>query len=95
MSTAPPSSAPASYADVKRMALELSDEERDRLAGELSLSVTPEPDATRGDEHPHADEWRGAVNRRIEEIRSGKVELLDGPAMHEQLRRDMEAGRFV
>ena len=62
---------------MKRLALQLSDEDRGRLAGELTLSVTPEPDA---------------VNRRVEEIRSGQVELLDGPAVFAELDRKMKAG---
>ena len=79
---------------MKRLALQLSDEDRGRLAGELTLSVTPEPDAEgpRPEDHPHAGEWRDAVNRRVEEIRSGQVELLDGPAVFAELDRKMKAG---
>ena len=55
-----------SYAELRDLAMQLSDADRDRLAEELAVSVP-------AGVHPFARERAETVNRRIEEVEGGSV----------------------
>jgi hypothetical protein len=58
-------------------ALHLSEEERVEIARRLLLSVKHDADAA----------WSSEINRRIEEIDNGQVELVDAFAAIEEARK--------
>lgn len=78
---------------VLEQALQLSDDERGELIGQLLRSL--EPDA--GEEELTADEWQEAwsseLGQRAREVRDGAVELIDGDAALAGVRRSITARR--
>ena len=79
-----------SYAEVKRLALELSEEEREQLVTEVFLSL-PEP------EHPGPPVDgppidAETVNRRIAEIDSGAVRGIPHEEVMANARRVLAGG---
>jgi len=66
-------------------ALKLPEEERGALATRLLRSLEPDD----GDE-PSAQEWEAAwsaeLDRRVREVREGRVELVDGDEVLAELR---------
>ena len=76
-----------SYAEIREMALQLSEAEREQLVTEVSLSL-PEP------EHPGPPVDAETVNRRIAEIDSGAVRGIPHEEFKANLRRlRAEGGR--
>jgi putative addiction module component (TIGR02574 family) len=71
--------------DLMKAAMELSPRVRARLASALLESLDQPPD----DPKAVADAWRVEFARRIEEIKSGKVELVDGRATLKRLREEL------
>ncbi len=79
--------------NVLEQALQLSDEERGELVGQLLRSLesdVAEPALT-------ADEWHVAwsaeLERRAREVRDGKVALIDGDEALASVRRSLAARR--
>lgn len=62
-------------------AMQLSGEERARLADRLVESLDP------ADIGIHRDEWILEIRRRRDEVRSGKVQPIPGEIALEQIRR--------
>lgn len=74
-------------ADLRDAALSLSRQERARLAHELLASLDGRVD----DDVDEA--WARAVERRVEEVRDGSVELVDGDDVHRAIRARLAARR--
>ncbi len=78
---------------VLEQALQLSDDERGELIGQLLDSL--EPDA--GEEELTADEWQaawsGELGQRAREVRDGAVDLIDGDEALAGVRRSITARR--
>lgn len=68
-----------SYAEIRDLAMSLSDADRDRLAEELTVSVS-------GSEHPFAAEWAETVNCRIAEVERGEVQTRPFREVLDELR---------
>jgi putative addiction module component (TIGR02574 family) len=63
--------------------LHLSAEERQELADELYESL----DDTRDPEWERA--WAAEIERRVQDVADGRVELLDADAVHADLRAEL------
>lgn len=78
---------------VLEQALQLSDDDRGELIGQLLRSL--EPDA--GEEELSADDWQAAwsseLGQRAREIREGVVEFVDGDEALAGVRRSITARR--
>jgi putative addiction module component (TIGR02574 family) len=68
---------------IRQEALRLPPKDRARLAGELihSLDEVPEADRLAVD-----TAWRAEVERRVRDMREGRVEMLDGDKVMQELR---------
>jgi putative addiction module component (TIGR02574 family) len=66
----------AAYEVLLDQALQLSDEERGKLAARLLQSL--DPDADELSPEPWDDAWSVELDRRVREVRAGTVELIDG-----------------
>ncbi len=79
----------AALQTVLEQALQLSDDERGELIGQLLRSL--EPDA--GEETLTTDEWQaawsGELGQRAREARDGAVELIDGDEALAGVRRSI------
>ena len=76
---------PMTTTDLRDAALSLSLDERARLARELLQSLDGDADAD-------ADAaWARTVERRVEEVRDGSVELIDGDEVHSTIRARLAA----
>jgi hypothetical protein len=74
----------ASFKTVAAQALDLPDDQRGELAALLLRSLEPDD----GDELTASQweaEWSAELARRIQEIRDGSVELVDGDTVLEEL----------
>jgi hypothetical protein len=74
----------ASFKTVAAQALDLPDDQRGELAALLLRSLEPDD----GDELTASQweaEWSAELARRVEEIRAGSVELVDGDTVLEEL----------
>ncbi len=67
---------------------ELPAEDRARIAKEAVRSLG-EDVAEEGVE----EAWRAEIEKRIEDVVQGRVELLDGPKVFEELRAELRATR--
>lgn len=67
---------PDPYQDVRRLAMELSYDERAKLSEELWWSLHPPAEDLPQEEIDAA--WGAEIKRRIEEIDSGAVEMIPG-----------------
>jgi len=65
-------------------ALQLSDEERGKLAARLLQSLDPDDDDELSPEQ-WDDVWSAELDRRVREVRDGTVELIDGDEMLAEL----------
>jgi putative addiction module component (TIGR02574 family) len=67
--------------DLLREVLSLPSDQRtffiDRLIESLNIAQRPEIDAL----------WKEEIDRRVEEIRSGKVKLVDGEEVFSEIRK--------
>ena len=70
----------SSTQDLLRAALVLPTDERTDLARELLASVD-------GEDEKAAEAWRDELVRRAEEVRDGRVQLVDGDQAFERLRQ--------
>ena len=76
---------PMTTTDLRDAALSLSLDERARLAREVLQSLDGDADAD-------ADAaWARTVERRVEEVRDGSVELIDGDEVHSTIRARLAA----
>ena len=66
-----------SYLDVYEQAMQLPEEDRELLVLKLTAPATPVE---------HAEEWSSEVNRRIEEVDRGEVELMDPETVFARIR---------
>jgi putative addiction module component (TIGR02574 family) len=77
---------------VFEQALQLKEEERGELIARLLQSLEPDDG-----EEVHGDAWEDAwseeIDRRVREIRDGKVELIDGDEAMARVRRSLAARR--
>lgn len=64
--------------DLKSELLDRTREERLELLDTLAESIEPDEEIDRA--------WRAEIRRRVEEIRSGKVELIDNDEVFADLR---------
>jgi putative addiction module component (TIGR02574 family) len=71
--------------DLVDTALKQSEQDRGTLAALLLESL----DGTAEDAELVRDEWAAELDRRIEEIESGKVQLVDGRASLKRLREEL------
>lgn len=78
---------------VLEQALQLSDDERGELIGQLLRSLEPEAE----EEEFTADEWQAAwsveLGQRAREVHDGAVELIDGDEALAGVRRTITARR--
>jgi putative addiction module component (TIGR02574 family) len=74
----------AAYDVLLDQALQLSDEERGKLAARLFKSLDPDDDDELSPEQWDAA-WSAELDRRIREVREGTVELVDGDEMLAEL----------
>ena len=70
----------SSTQDLLRAALVLPTDERTDLARELLASLD-------GEDEKAAEAWRDELVRRAEEVRDGRVQLVDGDQAFERLRQ--------
>ncbi len=80
-----------SAADVERAVFAL--ERRDRAALIHRVLQDLDTDGTERDQSEIDAAWRTELRRRIDDIESGKVELLDIEESHAQLRAELAARR--
>lgn len=73
--------------DLRDAALSLSLEERAGLARELLESLDGSSDADVD------DAWARAIERRVQAVRDGSVDLLDGDDVHDAIRARLAAKR--
>jgi putative addiction module component (TIGR02574 family) len=70
--------------DLLREVLSLPSDQRtffiDRLIESLNIAQRPEIDAL----------WKEEIDRRVEEIRSGKVKLVDGEEVFSEIRKRLK-----
>ncbi|MBA3455175.1 MAG: addiction module protein [Deltaproteobacteria bacterium] len=82
----------AALKTVLEQALQLSDDERGELIGQLLRSLEPDDG-----EDLTADEWlaawSGELDQRAREVREGAVELIDGDEALAGVRRSITARR--
>jgi putative addiction module component (TIGR02574 family) len=76
-------------AAVRNAALQLTPRDRAALLHDLLDSLEGMPDAELEPTEPVqlSDEWMAEIQRRVEEIKSGKAVLLDGPTVMAELRK--------
>lgn len=67
----------ASFKTIAKWALELTDDERGELAAILLRSLEPD-DAHELTASQWSAAWSAELDQRVEEIRAGRVELVDG-----------------
>ena len=67
---------PDSYQDARRLAMELSYDERAKLSEELWWSLHPPAENVSQEEIDAS--WDAEIKRRIEEIDSGSVKMIPG-----------------
>jgi putative addiction module component (TIGR02574 family) len=73
--------------EIRQEALRLPPKDRARLAGELLHSLDELPDA---DREAVDAAWRAEVERRVRELREGKVQTLDGEKVMQELRAQLK-----
>jgi len=73
----------AAYDVVLDQALQLSDEERGKLAARLLQSLDPDDDELSPEQWD--DVWSAELDQRVREVREGTVELIDGDEMLAEL----------
>lgn len=71
----------SSVSEVLHEALELSQPERAEVAHRLLLSLEPDDDEREVDEA-----WAQVIRQRLQDIREGKVELVDWDVARERIR---------
>jgi putative addiction module component (TIGR02574 family) len=76
---------PDPYQDARRLALELSYDERAKLSEELWWSLHPPAEDVSQEEIDAS--WDAEIKRRIEEIDSGTVELIPGEQVLAKMQR--------
>ena len=76
----------ASVEKVIAEALELSDDDRHRVAREMVISL----DKGSGDV---AEAWGTEIGSRVQDILDGKVQMLDGREVHRKIRDRLAKGR--
>jgi putative addiction module component (TIGR02574 family) len=76
---------PDSYEDVRRLAIELSYGEREKLSEDLWWSLHPPAEDLQQEEIDAA--WDTEIARRIEEIDSGAIKLIPGRQVLAQMRQ--------
>jgi len=76
---------PNSYESARRLAMELSFDERAKLSEELWWSLHPPGEDVTQEEIDAS--WDAEIKRRIEEIDSGVVELIPGELVLEKMQR--------
>ena len=64
-------------------ALQLSDEERGKLAARLLQSLDPDDEELSPE--PWDEAWSAELDQRVREVREGTVELVDGDEMLTEL----------
>jgi hypothetical protein len=74
----------AAYDVLLDQALQLSDEERGKLAARLLQSLDPDDDDELSPEQ-WDDVWSAELDQRVREVREGTVELIDGDEMLAEL----------
>jgi hypothetical protein len=74
----------AAYDVLLDQALQLSDEERGKLAARLLQSLDPDDDDDLSPEQ-WDDVWFAELDQRVREVREGAVELIDGDEMLAEL----------
>lgn len=74
----------AAYDILLDQALQLSDEERGKLAARLLQSLDPDDDDELSPEQ-WDDVWSAELDQRVPEVREGTVELIDGDEMLDEL----------
>jgi hypothetical protein len=83
----------ATLQTILEQALQLSDDERGELIGQLLRSL----DSDAREKELTADEWRaawsGELDQRAREVRDGAVELFDGDEALARVRRSITARR--
>ena len=73
----------AVYAVLLDQALQLSDEERGKLAARLLQSLDPDDDELSPEQWD--DVWSAELDQRVREVPQGTVELIDGDEMLAEL----------
>jgi hypothetical protein len=73
----------AAYDVVLDQALQLSDQERGKLAALLLQSLDPDDDELSPDQWD--DVWSAELDQRVREVRAGAVELVDGDELLAEL----------
>jgi hypothetical protein len=73
----------AAYDVLLDQALQLSDEERGKLAARLLQSLDPDDDETSPEQWD--DVWSAELDQRVREVRESTVELIDGDEMLAEL----------
>ncbi|HVK78414.1 MAG TPA: addiction module protein [Kofleriaceae bacterium] len=76
---------------VLAQALQLPEEERGDLVARLLRSLEPDDDEVTGDEWEAA--WSSELDRRVREVRTGAVELIDGDEALARVRTAIERRR--
>lgn len=76
---------PYDYDDVRRLAMELSYDEREKLSEELWWSLHPPAEDLPQEEIDAS--WDAEIKRRIEEIDSGAVQLIPGEQVLAEMQR--------
>jgi hypothetical protein len=74
----------AAYDVLLDQALQLSEEERGKLAARLLQSLDPDDDDELSPEQ-WDDVWSAELDQRVREVREGTVELIDGDEMLAEL----------
>jgi putative addiction module component (TIGR02574 family) len=74
-----------SLQEIRRLAAELSDEERELLGVELLAGVEPEPG--------YDEYWAAELKRRVGEIERGQARLVPWEDVRRQLWEGLETGR--
>lgn len=82
----------AALKTVLEQALQLSDDERGELIAQLLRSLEP-PDADTLTEDEWQAAWSSELDRRVREVRSGDVQLVDGDEALAQVRRSLASRR--
>jgi hypothetical protein len=77
---------------VLEQALSLNEEERSELIARLLPTLEPDDGDVVADEEWQAA-WTAELDKRVSEVRDGSVELIDGNAVMQEVRRRLEAQR--
>ncbi len=78
----------ATRRELRDAALELPREERQALAEELYESLDEE-----GDDPEWSDAWSDEIERRLQDIAAGRVELIDAQTVHDELAAELRSLR--